>query len=800
MDVVNPDRPLRIDGGGASFDDSPQIANVKPHKAYKIHVATKSDKIKRTPGIVRRVVTEVARLYYATGERPGFSLKGIRGKGGWEEFTVALGPLKDSPLALAMYNVDVFMKAFTAGARYFPQSGSSLDETRRLARMNKRLEGDRQTEGTKLYDWVNDWGGCYDFQDDIKLKNLYQEYKGSKTQGGNYCFSPYVRSCSVSEDGARFFFEPDIHVNHHGYNTRDGTPVNFSFNETEKEYVQIVKDAIDSNSELAYDLDIIHVACCAYALVQSLPRDRVCDVRDIDPVPPDEDMKLLSPLQYGIAYHCVGCQREHLDGGVEPTWAEINPTVVDSPPPMKMSFAFDLPTMGAPDLNLDVEWSRVLVENLDETLVLDVAMHDRPYLSAEEIVGEKAPAAALHNPKKSWLVGTDGQPFASYLELVKYYKSGTEARRAAYKEEPGAFTSGWKVNNDFDAKKALLKLARKKGDCVTEAIVRTRLDVDGVQDGLARSDVEQRLLRAAALATAAAAPVHLSKLTLTGHTESVKCVAISPDRRRVVSGGGDLKVWNAETGKCVSTIHMSNWVCCVAISPDGRRIVSGNSKGYICVWDLETGERVAMLAGHYYEKKKGNRGRLRKYENEVTSVAISPDGRRFVSGGKDNWWKGKIKVWDMETGRRLATLKGHSGWVLCVAVFPDGRRVVSGSCDNDKTLKVWDVATGKCVATLEGHSYGVMSVAISPDGRRVVSGSCDKTLKVWDVATGKCVATLEGHSGWVRCSVHCTFVTIWLRRRSGASPSPRTGGASCLARSTRRSWCGTWRPANAWRC
>ena len=38
-------------------------------------------------------------------------------------------------------------------------------------------------------------------------------------------------------------------------------------------------------------------------------------------------------------------------------------------------------------------------------------------------------------------------------------------------------------------------------------------------------------------------------------------------------------------------------------------------------------------------------------------------------------------------------------------MFPDGRRVVSGSVDN--TLKVWDVATGKCVATLEGHSDDV---------------------------------------------------------------------------------------------
>ena len=53
-----------------------------------------------------------------------------------------------------------------------------------------------------------------------------------------------------------------------------------------------------------------------------------------------------------------------------------------------------------------------------------------------------------------------------------------------------------------------------------------------------------------------------------------------------------------------------------------------------------------------------------------------------------------------------------------------------------------------------------------PDGRRVVSASGDKTLKVWDVETGECVATLKGHSSYVRCGVHCTFVMIWLRRRS----------------------------------
>ena len=58
---------------------------------------------------------------------------------------------------------------------------------------------------------------------------------------------------------------------------------------------------------------------------------------------------------------------------------------------------------------------------------------------------------------------------------------------------------------------------------------------------------------------------------------------------------------------------------------------------------------------------------------------------------------------------------------------------------------------------------------------------------MWDVTTGECVATLEGHSDGVRCGVHCTFVLIWLRRRSIVLLSARTGGASCPGRATGRS-------------
>ena len=56
-------------------------------------------------------------------------------------------------------------------------------------------------------------------------------------------------------------------------------------------------------------------------------------------------------------------------------------------------------------------------------------------------------------------------------------------------------------------------------------------------------------------------------------------------------------------------------------------------------------------------------------------MAVSPDGRRIVSGSFDQ----TVVVWDLETGKPIHRLTGHQDWVNSVAVSPDGRRIVSGS-------------------------------------------------------------------------------------------------------------------------
>ncbi len=118
------------------------------------------------------------------------------------------------------------------------------------------------------------------------------------------------------------------------------------------------------------------------------------------------------------------------------------------------------------------------------------------------------------------------------------------------------------------------------------------------------------------------------------------------------------------------------------------------------MWDLETGRLERTLEGH---------------QSSVSAVAITPDGRRVVSGS----WDTTLKVWDLETGQQERTLKGHQGWVSAVAITLDGRRVVSGSWDN--TLKVWDLETGALICTFicEGR---VDCAAVAPHGRTVVAG------------------------------------------------------------------------------
>lgn len=165
----------------------------------------------------------------------------------------------------------------------------------------------------------------------------------------------------------------------------------------------------------------------------------------------------------------------------------------------------------------------------------------------------------------------------------------------------------------------------------------------------------------------------------------------------------------------------------IATTPDGKRVVSASIDNTLKIWQLETGRCVDTLRAH---------------SRQANDVAITPDGKIALSTSSDR----TLRIWDLESCQTVGTLKGHADSVWGVAVTPDGKTVVSGSWD--RTLRVWDLESHKCLRRLRGHGGSIAEhgVAISPDGRRIVSGSCDKTVKVWDLDTAECLLTLQGHS------------------------------------------------------
>jgi WD40 repeat protein/tRNA A-37 threonylcarbamoyl transferase component Bud32 len=184
----------------------------------------------------------------------------------------------------------------------------------------------------------------------------------------------------------------------------------------------------------------------------------------------------------------------------------------------------------------------------------------------------------------------------------------------------------------------------------------------------------------------------------------------------------------------------SNLVTSVAISPippgsslvkegSGGILVSGSFDTTVKLWNLSTGKEIATL--------EGNAG-------SVHSVATSPDGRIVVSGNGDN----TVKLWNLATGQEIRTLYGHSSSVESVAISPDSKMLASGGFNG--TIIVWEVSSGREIATLNSHSSAVKSVAFSPNGKTLASGSEDNTIKIWNLASKQVIKTLKGHSQPIR--------------------------------------------------
>jgi len=137
---------------------------------------------------------------------------------------------------------------------------------------------------------------------------------------------------------------------------------------------------------------------------------------------------------------------------------------------------------------------------------------------------------------------------------------------------------------------------------------------------------------------------------------------------------------------------------------------------------------------------------------DVSTVALSPDGRTLATGGGEWATADCVRLWDTKTGKLRHTLRDSrdDGQVVSIAFAPDGCTVAYG-CEG--TVRLWSVPSGRLMRVFSGDLVG--NIQISPHDRLLVSASMMSEdgiyspAQVWDISTGRRLALPESECAGV---------------------------------------------------
>ncbi|VEP11789.1 conserved hypothetical protein [Hyella patelloides LEGE 07179] len=218
--------------------------------------------------------------------------------------------------------------------------------------------------------------------------------------------------------------------------------------------------------------------------------------------------------------------------------------------------------------------------------------------------------------------------------------------------------------------------------------------------------------------------------TIEGHQAGINSITFSltplgspykEGSQLLISGDEDgiVKLWNLEnnTAKPIADLtgHTDS-LKTVAISSDNKYIASAGYDKTIKIWNLK-GELLQSIDAHNLA---------------ITDLQFTADNKSLASASWDN----TIKLWDIQASGEvnptpLQTLSGHQDGVTDLLFSKNGNLLVSASAD--RTIKIWNIKDGSLIKTLQGHVSQINSIAFSNNEQNIISADEQQGLFWWNL-------------------------------------------------------------------
>ncbi len=228
----------------------------------------------------------------------------------------------------------------------------------------------------------------------------------------------------------------------------------------------------------------------------------------------------------------------------------------------------------------------------------------------------------------------------------------------------------------------------------------------------------------------------------------------------------NLWVWDLEKRRLTRELPLPGLnVTALTLTPDGRSALVGSESGKdkktfaVALLDLASGKIVHKLGDH---------------AQHISAAVVNPSGEFALTA-----CAGQLKFWNLNKRSLVKAIPLAADQpVFALAFVPGKTQALCGLLDK---VALIDLNDGKTLKTMEGHTDLVLGVAVARDAKTAVSASFDGSVRSWSLNTGKQTGVLQKQSTvgqlWISLALaddDKSVLSCWSDLGFGAESGPAT--------------------------